>query len=63
MTFSKYANTAAHHCVLNHPANMIMQNFVLPLQHQGGEKEVPSILGLTASPVLKSKVEELKYVN
>ena len=49
----------AHHCVGGHPANRIMQNFyhVNKLERYG---KLPSILGLTASPVVRNKGEGLR---
>ena len=49
----------AHHCAGNHPANTIMRNFyhVESLERQG---ELPAILGLTASPVVKKSGEGLQ---
>ncbi|RPB12611.1 hypothetical protein P167DRAFT_535942 [Morchella conica CCBAS932] len=48
----------AHHCAGNHPANRIMQDFYHPNLH----RQVPSILGLTASPIVKSKPRQLQWV-
>lgn len=51
----------AHHCVQNHPAHKIMKYFYWPRLNQG--LYVPSILGLTASPVMKAdptKLEEIE---
>jgi ERCC4-related helicase len=50
----------AHHCHGNHPANMIMQNFYHYEKRDKGPSSVPRILGLSASPVRKSKVEEIQ---
>ena len=49
----------AHHCVRGHPANRIMQNFyhVKEAERHG---QLPSILGLTASPVVRNKGEGLQ---
>lgn len=44
----------AHHCARGHPANKIMQNFYHAMR-QEGRWELPSILGLTASPVARKK--------
>ena len=54
----------AHHCTGKHAANQIMQHFYLPLAHQGLRAQLPGILGLTASPVMKARasLDELKYV-
>lgn len=48
----------AHHCVGNHPANRIMQDFYHPNLH----RQVPSILGLTASPIVKSNPRQLQVI-
>jgi hypothetical protein len=47
-------NHTAHHCVSNHPANRIMANFYLPLVEAGVGGQLPRILGLSASPVMKA---------
>ena len=44
----------AHHCVRGHPANKIMQNFY-HANRQKEQEELPNILGLTASPVIRKK--------
>lgn len=49
----------AHHCVRSHPANKIMQNFYHASRYERQEK-LPSILGLTASPVVRRKGEGLQ---
>jgi len=54
----------AHHCVGNHPARRIMKDFY----HREGMVDIdricdhalPSILGLTASPVIRAQPGELK---
>jgi ERCC4-related helicase len=44
----------AHHCTLKHPAHRIMSHFYMP--RIGCEQnELPKILGLSASPVMKAK--------
>lgn len=48
----------AHHCAGNHPANRIMQDFYHPNLH----RQVPSVLGLTASPIVKSKPRQLQVI-
>lgn len=53
---------AAHNCVSASPANQIMQNFYHPLKASEGKGGIPSILGLTASPVTKGKVANLEYM-
>ncbi|PWW77580.1 hypothetical protein C7212DRAFT_277577 [Tuber magnatum] len=51
----------AHHCVGQHPANRIMQEFYHPRARKG--LEVPAVLGLTASPVVKSTPDQLRHVS
>ncbi|CAZ82740.1 unnamed protein product [Tuber melanosporum] len=51
----------AHHCVGQHPANRIMQEFYHPRVRKG--LEVPAVLGLTASPVVKSTPDQLRHVS
>jgi ERCC4-related helicase len=48
----------AHSCVRRHPANVIMKNFYHPTKARSGE--VPHILGLSASPILRSNLKELE---
>jgi len=50
----------AHHCNRKHPANKIMQNFYHSAKAEG--TSVPHILGLSASPILRSKISELQCV-
>ena len=45
----------AHRATKDHPANMIMQSFY----HSASDEYRPSILGLTASPVINNKVDNL----
>jgi hypothetical protein len=52
--------TKAHHCVKNHPANGIMQNFYHRIKAAEGPKAVPHILGFSASPIMRSKASDLK---
>lgn len=47
----------AHHCTLKHPANRIMSNFYIPETRKGGEN-LPKVLGLSASPVMKADATE-----
>ena len=49
----------AHHCVRSHPANKIMQNFYHARRREGQSK-LPSILGLTASPIVRKKGDGLQ---
>lgn len=51
---------AAHHCMRRHPANKIMQDFYHPTRLELGSDFVPLILGLTASPIVRSKHQELQ---
>jgi len=53
----------AHHCARGHPANKIMKNFYHPLKQEEGNTVVPHILGLSASPILRSKISELRSVS
>jgi ERCC4-related helicase len=53
---------AAHHCTRNHPANKIMQEFYHPGKAKKGSTSVPHILGLSASPIKRSKLSELQFV-
>ncbi|KAL5118994.1 Dicer-like protein 2 [Pleosporales sp. CAS-2024a] len=41
----------AHHCTLKHPAHRIMSDFYMPWS----QHDLPKILGLSASPVMKAK--------
>ncbi|CAI7616954.1 unnamed protein product [Penicillium glandicola] len=52
----------AHHCTRNHPANKIMQNHYHPTLLRLGPNAVPRILGLTASPVVRSTQNELQTI-
>ncbi|CAG8162910.1 unnamed protein product [Penicillium salamii] len=52
----------AHHCRGRHPANRIMQNHYHPAVLRSGRGAVPRILGLTASPVVQSKKNELELI-
>src|SRR6266498_1196656 len=45
---------SAHCCVRNHPANKIMRDFYHPTWKRSGSASLPHILGLTASPVVRS---------
>jgi len=46
--------TTAHHCTRNHPANLILAHFYHPQIHKN--IHLPKILGLSASPVMRAKV-------
>ena len=50
----------AHHCNGKSAVNRIMKDFYHPAKHQG--KPVPAILGLTATPLVKRKVQDLKLI-
>ena len=54
----------AHHCIGKHPANKIMRDYYHPLLDSRGSEAVPHILGLTASPIMKSNVnvKSLRWV-
>ncbi|KAH8771438.1 hypothetical protein BGZ57DRAFT_764452 [Hyaloscypha finlandica] len=52
----------AHHCVRNHPANKIMKGFYHQQGAELGLTSRPKILGLTASPIVRSKPEELRII-
>ncbi|KAI1418258.1 hypothetical protein F5Y13DRAFT_150976 [Hypoxylon sp. FL1857] len=49
----------AHNCVGNHPGSKIMARYH---SRKAAGLPVPSILGLTASPVMKSKIEALEII-
>jgi ERCC4-related helicase len=44
----------AHHCTMKHPANRIMSDFYMPRVGRNNY-QLPKILGLSASPVMKAK--------
>ncbi|KAF2027546.1 dicer-like protein 2 [Setomelanomma holmii] len=48
----------AHHCTLKHPAHRIMSDFYMPRVSRQ-ETELPKILGLSASPVMKAKASSV----
>ena len=48
----------AHHCAGKHAANKIMQNFYHPRKALG--HRLPHILGLTASPVMRRRADDLE---
>ncbi|KAJ6117880.1 hypothetical protein N7523_005778 [Penicillium sp. IBT 18751x] len=52
----------AHHCMRGHPANKIMQNHYHPARSKFGPDAVPKILGLTASPIVRSSSRELQTI-
>ncbi|OTA57243.1 RNase3 domain-containing protein [Hypoxylon sp. EC38] len=49
----------AHHCVGNHPSSKIMARYH---SRKAAGLPVPSMLGLTASPIMKSKLEALELI-
>ncbi|KAI0837301.1 hypothetical protein F5Y06DRAFT_271288 [Hypoxylon sp. FL0890] len=49
----------AHNCVGNHPSSKIMARYH---SRKADGLPIPSILGLTASPVMKSKLEALEII-
>jgi hypothetical protein len=53
-----HGNTA-HHCARGHAANRIMTYHYHPLLRSKGAGAVPAILGLTASPTIRSKASDL----
>ncbi|KAK5805866.1 hypothetical protein VI817_000124 [Penicillium citrinum] len=50
----------AHHCTKRHPGNRIMRDFYHPMHLE--EQHVPHILGLTASPIMRSNVGEIRKI-
>ena len=46
----------AHHCTGDHSTHKILRSHYFPELQQHGRNELPSILGLTASPIQRSKV-------
>jgi hypothetical protein len=52
--------SVAHHCVRNHPANKIMKNFYHSKKVKLDSINRPKILGLTASPIVRTKPKELR---
>lgn len=50
----------AHHCMRGHASNKIMQDFYHPNKMEHGSYAVPLIMGLTASPVVRSDKQELQ---
>ncbi|KAG0646281.1 ATP-dependent helicase DCL-2 [Hyphodiscus hymeniophilus] len=50
----------AHHCVGNHPGAKIMRSFYHPRKSEGSL--IPDILGLTASPVMRSDPNSLAKI-
>ncbi|RFU29631.1 hypothetical protein B7463_g6698, partial [Scytalidium lignicola] len=54
-----FDEATAHHCARNHPANIIMRDYYHPRLQEFGPEAVPSILGLTASPAIRSKLTDV----
>ncbi|KAF7589645.1 Dicer-like protein 2 [Aspergillus hancockii] len=50
----------AHNCVKNDPGNRIMRDFYHPARIRSAE--VPHILGLTASPIMRSNVGDISVI-
>ncbi|KAE8394848.1 hypothetical protein BDV23DRAFT_179236 [Aspergillus alliaceus] len=50
----------AHNCVKNNPGNRIMHDFYHPARMRSAD--VPHILGLTASPIMRSKVSDIRKI-
>ncbi|KAJ9270498.1 hypothetical protein DTO212C5_3287 [Paecilomyces variotii] len=48
----------AHHCASSHPMNDIMQKFYHPFTQSGDACELPNIMALTASPIMKSELQK-----
>lgn len=57
---SQLTPVQAHHCNKRHPANLIMQDFYHVHKRDNGVSCVPHILGLSASPVRGSKLQEIQ---
>lgn len=53
----------AHHCMRRHPANKIMQNHYHPNRRPENPVPLPRILGLTASPIVRSNIKELRLTS
>ncbi|KAF2669714.1 hypothetical protein BT63DRAFT_267528 [Microthyrium microscopicum] len=51
----------AHHCSRGHPANRIMFHYH-SVRDKYGTKRLPHILGLSASPIARSKISELDKI-
>jgi hypothetical protein len=56
--FFRADRPVAHHCTRNHPANLILAKFYLPVAQNGDATHLPKILGLSASPVTKAKASK-----
>ncbi|GAD94518.1 conserved hypothetical protein [Paecilomyces variotii No. 5] len=48
----------AHHCADSHPMNNIMQKFYHPFKESGDIHELPSVMALTASPLMKLDLQK-----
>ncbi len=54
------SGVVAHNCIGDSPANRIMRDFYHPRKARLGPEEVPYILGLTASPIIGSRIADLR---
>ncbi len=61
-SFLKVNLLKAHHCNRKRPANHIMRDFYYPRKKLYGPEAVPTILGLSASSILRSNPRDLEYV-
>ncbi|KAF7597122.1 hypothetical protein BBP40_009460 [Aspergillus hancockii] len=52
----------AHHCVKNHPVNRIIKDLYHPTKNEQGPESVPRILGLTASPIMRTKLHDMPQI-
>jgi ERCC4-related helicase len=57
---TKLTLVQAHHCNGKHPANLIMQQFYHNQKRDEGPNDMPHILGLSASPVRRSDIQEIQ---
>lgn len=55
------ANLIAHNCIKNNPGSLIMRDFYKPIYVTSPES-VPHILGLSASPIMNSKILSLTKI-
>ncbi|KAJ5691807.1 hypothetical protein N7462_001230 [Penicillium macrosclerotiorum] len=52
----------AHHCTGGHPARKIMQYHYHPTRLKSGSDAIPRVLGLTASPIVRYKPQDLQAI-
>ncbi|KAE8306823.1 hypothetical protein BDV41DRAFT_557045 [Aspergillus transmontanensis] len=52
----------AHHCFKHHPANCIMEDLYHPTKNEQGPESFPRILGLTASPIVRTKLHDIPQI-